>query len=223
MSGAPLVVLEGIDGSGKGTQARRLREALEARGLRVGSLTFPQYEANRFGRLVGRFLNGEFGPLDAVAPELAALLFAGDRRESAPELARLRDACDVVLLDRYVASNVAHQASRVDGARRRTLVEFLDWLEHEHNGLPRPDATVWLDIPPDLARRRVAAKDARDYTEREADIQEDDPGHLAGAAAVYQSMAGDQGWVRVTAVEDGRERTADEIAADVLAAADAAL
>lgn len=220
---APLIVLEGIDGSGKGTQAARLHASLTAEGLRVGRLAFPQYEANRFGRLIGRFLNGEFGELSDVAPELAALLFAGDRLESAPRLRDLRAAHDVVLLDRYVGSNVAHQAGRCDGPRRDELIALLDWLEHEQNALPRPTLTVWLDLPTEVARRRVTMKDARAYTEREADIQEADGEHLRRAADVYRSLCDGEGWTRIDTVPQGRELSEDEVAALVREAVDSVL
>ena len=219
MSGlAPIAVLEGIDGSGKGTQVEALDRRLSASGVRVGRMTFPQYDANRFGGMIGRFLNGEFGSLEQVAPELAALLFAGDRLESRPAIEQKRSACDVLLLDRYVASNVAHQAGRLDGERRDQLVLFLDWLEHDLHGLPRPDVTVWLDLPADVARQRVAAKAARTYTDREADIQEDDAEHLNRARAVYETLAGGERWARVDTVPDGRAMSVDEVSDAVEAA-----
>ena len=213
-----LIAVEGIDGSGKGTQTARLRDALSARGLKVGTLTFPQYEANRFGRLIGQFLNGRFGSLDDVPPELSALLFAGDRLESKPRLLSLLDECDAVVLDRYVASNIAHQAGRADGERAAELADFLLWLEFELHGLPRPDVTVWLDLPTDIARRRVAMKAAREYTDREADIQEDDAAHLTRARDAYERLSTQPGWHRIDTVPGGVELSEDEVAAAILAA-----
>ena len=213
-----LIAIEGIDGSGKGTQTVRLRDALSARGLRIGTLTFPQYEANRFGRLIGQFLDGRFGSLDDVPPELSALLFAGDRLESKPRLLSLLAECDAVVLDRYVASNIAHQAGRADGDRAAGLADFLLWLEFELHGLPRPDATVWLDLPVDVARRRVAMKAARDYTDREADIQEEDATHLGRARAAYQRLSAEPGWHRIDTAPGGDELSEDDVAAAVLRA-----
>ena len=215
-----LIVVEGIDGSGKGTQTQKIRDALGERGLNVGSMTFPQYEANAFGGMIGRFLNGGFGPLDAVAPELSALLFAGDRFESKPQLLSQLEGCDVVVLDRYVASNIAHQAGRVDGKRREDLIRFLAWLEFELYGLPEPDLTVWLDLPVEIARKRVALKAAREYTDREADIQEEDLGHLARASAVYEQLASSSGWARIDTVPDGVELSEGEVTDRILTAVD---
>lgn len=210
MSGR-LIVLEGIDGSGKGTQAERLVGRLRDAGRRVATLTFPQYEANRFGGMIGRFLNGEFGTLDAVPAELAALLFAGDRLESKPQLLRLLQEHDDVVLDRYVASNVAHQAGRVSGPRRQSLVSFLDWLEHELYGLPRPGLTFWLDLPVDVAAERIRRKTARSYTDRASDIQEENADHLTAAREVYAGLATAQAWHRVDTVPDGQALSAEEV------------
>ena len=115
-----LVVLEGIDGSGKGTQARLLVDALARRGFTARLFSFPCYDETFFGREVGRYLNGAFGDLHSVPPEFAALLYAGDRLEKRDELlVALRDA-DVVVCDRYVPSNFAHQAARTGEAIRKS-------------------------------------------------------------------------------------------------------
>src|SRR5436309_12852628 len=102
-----LIAIEGIDGSGKGTQARRLIERLAASGRRAALLSFPRYGETLFGRAIGEFLNGRFGTLDQVHPFLASLLYAGDRFESRRLLAELLATHDVVVLDRYVASHLA--------------------------------------------------------------------------------------------------------------------
>jgi dTMP kinase len=117
-----LVAIEGIDGSGKGTQARQLLQRLEADGLRARLLSFPRYEATFFGRAVGQYLDGAFGSLGQVHPFFASLLFAGDRFESRSLLTDALAAHDIVVLDRYVASNVAHQAARLEGPQREQLI-----------------------------------------------------------------------------------------------------
>src|SRR5580704_15426600 len=120
-SSAGLIAIEGIDGSGKGTQSRILVERLRQSGRKVELISFPRYEETFFGRLIGSFLNGQFGTLDQVHPVLVSLLFAGDRFESRPKLEKALATCDVVVLDRYVASNVAHQGAKILGADRETL------------------------------------------------------------------------------------------------------
>ena len=218
---APLVVLEGIDGSGKGTQTRLLAERLQATGRRVETLTFPQYETNRFGALITRFLAGEFGPLDAVPPELAALLFAGDRYESAAKIAAVRSRCDVVACDRYAGSNMAHQGSRVSGQRRTKLLELLDWLEFDLYDLPRPLLTVWLSVTPDVASANIHRRAAT--SSRDIDIAEDDLTHLREAAAVYGTLATQDDWAAITCDDGQTMRSIEVIAEEVFAVVDRGL
>src|SRR4029077_2790190 len=107
-----LIAIEGVDGSGKRTQTDLLSRALVARGISCRSVSFPRY-GSFFGIMIARFLNGEFGELEAVDPHFAALLYAGNRLEAKAELDAALAAGKTVLADRYVASNMAHQGSRV--------------------------------------------------------------------------------------------------------------
>ena len=156
-----LIAIEGIDGSGKGTQAARLREALAARGLKAALISFPRYQETFFGGRIGDFLNGRFGSLEEVHPFLAATLFAGDRLESRRMLLDALAANDVVVLDRYVASNIAHQAGKRDGAERQELTEWILKVEFEVNQLPKPDLAIVLDLPATRAQELIAKKIAR--------------------------------------------------------------
>ena len=116
------VVLEGLDGAGKSTQVRRLRRFFEERGLGVEYLHFPRFDAPVYGELIARFLRGEFGAADEVDSYLVALLFAGDRAGAAAQIRAWLAGGRVVLLDRYVWSNVAYQCAKLRGSddeRRR--------------------------------------------------------------------------------------------------------
>src|SRR5436309_1084797 len=113
-----LIAVEGIDGSGKRTQVERLTLALKARGYSIYSTGFPQYES-WFGKMVGQFLNGDLGSLENVDPHFTALLYAGDRFEAKPKLEAALNNGQIVLVDRYVGSNLAHQTARVTGKARR--------------------------------------------------------------------------------------------------------
>lgn len=215
---ARLIAVEGIDGSGKGTQSRLLADALAAAGRRTALLSFPRYSDTFFGARIGDFLNGRFGSLGEVDPFLASLLFAGDRLESKPVLETALAEHDVVVLDRYVASNVAHQGAKREGAERTELVRRIEHVEFTLNALPRPDVTVWLDLPVPLATTLIAAKAQRDYTDKAADLQEADAAYLARVAAVYADLAAGPGWVRVPCSADGAVRPVETIAEDVRAA-----
>ncbi len=103
---------------GKGTQAGRLVSSLRDSGLNVDTLQFPRYSATTFGSAIGDFLNGRFGALHEVHPQLAAVLYAGDRFESRTLLLQMMEANDVVVLDRFVGSNLAHQSAKLEGDAR---------------------------------------------------------------------------------------------------------
>src|SRR5260370_498511 len=103
-----LIAVEGIDGSGKRTQVELLTLTLKARGHSVYSTGFPQYDS-WFGKMVGQFLNGDLGPLEGVDPHFTALLYAGDRFEAKPKLQSALNNGQIVLVDRYVGYNLAHQ------------------------------------------------------------------------------------------------------------------
>lgn len=212
-----LVVLEGIDGSGKGTQAALLRESLEQRGVRVALLSFPRYQQTAFGRQIGRFLNGEFGSLDQVDPLLASLLFAGDRYESRELICKSLAENDVVLCDRYVASNIAHQAAKRSGEERRELIEWIERLEFGIYQLPPPQLTIWLDVPVAQAQVLIAQKARRTYTDKAADLQEADGQYLKQVYEVYRELSRQNaGWRRVDCLFQNQLREVTDIAAEVL-------
>ena len=211
-------MFEGIDGSGKGTQAARLAERAAKQGRSVATFSFPLYDDNPFSRAIGRYLNGELGVLDDIDPTLSALLYACDRIHARPALVRAVEECDLVVCDRYVASNLAHQGSQLKGEERE---RFLDWLlevEYGELELPRPGLVVLLDAPQTLARELVARKSARSYTELEADILESDAAHGEAAREIYLELARREGWRVVgTARDDGAVRSVEEIAAEIWA------
>jgi dTMP kinase len=213
------IVLEGIDGSGKGTQAARLAETAVAAGRTVASFSFPLYDENPFSRAIGRYLNGELGALEDVHPALSALLYACDRFHARPELERAIEEHDLVVCDRYVGSNLAHQGSQLQGEERERLLDWLVEVEYGEFRLPKPDLVVLLDAHPKLARELVAKKGARSYTSLEADILESDEAHGDASREIYLELARRDDWRVVgTAREDGSVRDIDEIAADIWAA-----
>jgi dTMP kinase len=214
-----LLAIEGIDGAGKGTQAARLAETAAERGRRVASFSFPLYDDNPFSRAVADYLNGEFGTADEVHPELAALLYAGDRFHARPRIVSALEENDVVVCDRYVASNQAHQGGKLAGEARRRLLDWLEEVEYGEFALPRPQLVILLDAPVALARRLVGRKAARGYTTLEADIHEADAVHSSATREVYLELAERDDWrVVSTAGDDGAARDVDDIAAEIWAA-----
>lgn len=218
---AKLVALEGIDGSGKGTQAARLTETLRRTGRRVTLLSFPRYEHTTFGKRIGEFLDGRFGSLESVSPLFAALLYAGDRFESKPVLVSALSHSDVVILDRYVASNIAHQCAKLEGAARDELREWIEHLEFGLYDLPRPHLTLLFDLPAAAARVLISKKSPRSYTDKPADLQEANQEYLERVRGVYHSLAEhDATWKRIDVMANSAFRTIDEIGRDAFSAVD---
>jgi dTMP kinase len=214
-----LVAIEGIDGAGKGTQAARVAETATAAGFSVASFSVPHNDGNPFSRAVADYLTGEFGGADDVHPELAALLYAGDRFHARPQLVAALAESDLVVCDRYVASNAAHQGAKLTGEARTRLLDWLDEVEYGEFALPRPELVVLLDAPVALARELVGRKAERGYTTLEADIHEADAGHSGATREVYLELAARDNWRIVRAAgDDGEPRGLDEVAGEVWAA-----
>jgi dTMP kinase len=216
---ALLIDIEGIDGSGKGTQARRLCDRLVQSGVSTSLISFPRYQETLFGRAIGEFLNGDYGTLEQVHPFLVSLLFAGDRFESKPLLEEALEASEVVVLDRYVPSNVAHQASKCQGPARADLTKRILELEFEVFRLPRPDLVLLLDLPVPMAQELVLRKAARSYTHRPADLQEADGAYLQRVREVYLELARHNArWQSISVCTGDRLRGIDEVSEEIWAA-----
>jgi dTMP kinase len=217
-----LIVIEGIDGSGKRTQVDCLARALSERGVAFMQVSFPRYDGF-FGKLVARFLNGEFGPLAGVDPHFSALLYAGDRLESKPAIEESLASGRAVLADRYIASNLAHQGARVSAEKRDEFIAWLKQLEYGVYGLPAEDLVLYLRMPAAEAHRLAGRRGARNYTAMRRDLQESDVAHLDAASAVYDSLARQPGWVKIECFDpaSGSLRAPTAIHTEILAAIDA--
>jgi dTMP kinase len=214
-----LIAIEGIDGSGKRTQVGLLEKALTAGGHSVYSTGFPQYDS-WFGKMVGQFLNGDFGALESVDPHFSALLYAGDRFEAKFRLETALNQGKAVLVDRYIGSNLAHQTARV---RDEDRPAFIDWIEHlEYNiyNLPREALVLYLRVPPRQAQELVARKSARSYTKNKQDILEASLRHLEDAAAMYDELSRRPNWATIPCFDEtrGAMRPQKHIATEILAA-----
>src|SRR5436305_1652515 len=172
-----LIAIEGIDGSGKRTQVELLASALRAMGHSVCATGFPQYES-WFGNMVGQFLNGELGPLETVDPHFTALLYAGDRFEAKPKIQAALNEGKVVLIDRYIGSNLAHQSARAPAEKRDAFRRWIEHLEYNIYDLPREDLILYLRVPPAEAQKLVTQKSQRTYTPAKHDLLEASLHHL---------------------------------------------
>ncbi len=173
-----LVVIEGLDGAGKSTQVRLMKEYLAGVCRRLEYIHFPRYDAPVYGGLIGKFLRGGFGAIDKVHPQLVALLFAEDRHAAAPQIRKVLAEGGTVLLDRYVCSNIAYQCAKMpDSEGAEDLREWILNTEYGQFDLPRPDLNIFLDVPigfveASLSRHRAGSD--RGYLHGASDIHEAD-------------------------------------------------
>jgi dTMP kinase len=214
-----LIAIEGIDGSGKRTQLEWLKNALAAGGHRTYLTGFPKYDS-WFGDMVGQFLNGELGPLESVDPHFTALLYAGDRFEAKMEIEEALAGGKIVLADRYIGSNMAHQTARVSSEKRPAFLNWIEHLEYQIYGLPRENLVLYLRVPPMQAQRLVAQKSARTYTPATHDLQEASLRHLEDAGRMYDLLSKRANWVTIQCFDAAHHamRAPEEIAAEILAA-----
>jgi thymidylate kinase len=144
-----------------------------------------------------------------VDSHLSALLYAGDRLEAKPEISEALEAGKIVLADRYIGSNMAHQSARVAREKREEFFAWLKHLEYKLYGLPVEDLVIYLRVPVEEAHRLVGLKAERGYTSLKRDIQEADIEHLEQTAMIYERLATEANWVRIdcsSAVGDGADR-----------------
>jgi dTMP kinase len=184
-----LIAIEGIDAAGKGTQAQLLKTKAQSYGLSVEILSFPRYGKTLFAKTIADYLNGKFGDLTSVNPYFSSLLYAGDRFESRNIVTTLSQAHDLLILDRYVSSNLAYQAARVEREDRQEFILWLARIEYGIYNLPRAPLTVYLDVPVELASKMLYKKKQRSYTTETADIYEKDTQYLATCREVYHTLA----------------------------------
>ena len=186
------VVIEGLDGSGKSTQLKMLREYLDRKNMPFKYLHFPRLEEGVYGTLIARFLRGEMGANDQVDPYLVALMFAGDRTDASVLIRDWMEEGFLVIVDRYVYSNIAFQCAKLSVQEERDSLR--DWIlefEFQYNRLPRPDVNLYLNVPLEFTREQL--KNARDgddraYLKGGRDIHEESLDFQEQVQQVYLSL-----------------------------------
>ena len=183
------IAIEGGDGSGKGTQSKLLIEYLRAEGHDVLEADFPRYGQDS-AYYVERYLNGDYGGLNDVPADLGVLPYALDRFAGKDEIiSHLAKPNAIVVSNRYVASNLAHQGTKIDASsERQTFYERTKKTEYDILGIPKPDLNIVLLVPSHIAQANVDKKAARSYTDKKRDIHEADSNHLEKAKANYEEI-----------------------------------
>lgn len=212
-----IIVIEGVDSSGKATQSKILSDRLKNEGKAVISVEFPNYHSTS-SSVVKMYLAGDFGtdPSD-VSPYAASTFFAVDRFASVRgEWKEYFDDGNIVIADRYTTSNMVHQASKLEDTKEKS--EFLDWLyDFEYNvlSLPKPDLVIFLDMPVENARQLMKERANKIDNSSVKDIHERNEGYLQKSYDNACFVAEKYGWKRIKCAIDGKVRSIDDIADEI--------
>lgn len=216
MKKGKFIVIDGTDGSGKATQTKLLVKRLKQEGYKVKTIDFPQYKNNIFGKMVGRYLSGEFGSASEVNPYLASTLYAADRFETKDRIKKwLKNGC-IVIADRYASSNQIHQGGKIKNDDERKI--FLDWLEvmeYKVFKIPKPDGIIYLDVPIKFSINLLKEKKAqlkKNYLKGKKDIHENDLKHLRDAKeSAIKLIKKFNNWTRINCIKKNKLMSIEEI------------
>ena len=211
-----LIVIEGTDGSGKSTQFRMLWEHLQADQVSFQHIVFPRYKEDS-SALIRMYLGGQFGdkPSDVNA-YAASSFYAVDRYASYKmDWGKWYEDGGLVLSDRYTTSNAVHQASKEPEEKQAAFLTWLYDFEYEKLGLPRPDLTIYLDVPTDFTEKLLRSREAN--TNTQADIHEKDIQYLATCRETGRKAAAFYGWTVIDCVKDGAMRSIEDIHREIYA------
>ena len=214
MSGK-LIVIEGLDGSGKATQSNLLYEALLAQGKQVRKVSFPAYESDS-SALVKMYLAGEFGknPNDVNA-YAASTFFAVDRFASyKQDWGKFYEAGGIVIADRYTTSNAIHQCSKLPREEWDSFVQWLFDFEFKLMGIPAPDKVIYLQVDPEVSQKLMTQRYQGDESKK--DIHERDLSYLAKSREAAQYCADKLGWITVKCDDGDAMRSIQQIHKDIL-------
>lgn len=200
MKKGKLIVIDGNDGSGKHTQAEMLRSYFVSIGKKVLPLSFPRYQDTFFGRELRKALDGKYGDFVNLDPHLAALLYVADRWASKPLMKQMITEGGYVICDRYVSANQIHQGGKIENeSEREDFLAWLDQMEFGEYSLPRPDVSIYLDVPPEVSRALMSDKTR--------DIVENNPTYLENShkSAQWLISKRPEDWLHVRCLNDKGE------------------
>lgn len=212
-----LIVIEGTDGSGKGTQIELLAQYLRKKKKNFEVSDFPQYD-NFSGAFVAKYLRGEYGSAEEVGPYRGSIFYAIDRYDKSFDIRKWISKGKTVISNRYVSASMGHQAGKIDNKKKRD--SFLKWLHDlEYNifNIPKPDITILLYVPPEMGQKLVDGKAVRAYVKgKKRDIHEADIDHLKKASEAYVYVAKKYKWAIINCAPGGIMRSRESIHEEII-------
>lgn len=185
-----LIVIDGTDGSGKGTQTDLLLKYLDEKKKKNKYIDFPRYYTSFHGKMVGRYLKGEFGGLNSASPYLTSLFYAMDRLTARDEIIDWLEEGNTVVANRYTTSSMAFQTARIDKSKREEFLKWLYEMEYKEHKLPKEDVVIFLYVPVEISQKLIEKKDGRGYMKgKKKDINEADASYQKEVLKLYLELA----------------------------------
>jgi dTMP kinase len=219
MQKGKLVVIEGTDGAGKGTQLGLLIEYCKTNHVKYGILDFPQYYKTFFGRWIGRFMKGEFGGAKDVPPYIASIPYAADRWQAKEDLELWLAEGKTVFINRYAGSNAVYQSAKLPKSERQDYIDWQFEMEYKVFGIPKEDIVIFLYVPYAVSQQLLATKAARKYmgNNYKKDIHESNTALMLEVEKIYLEFCKKfPYWIKIDCTKNGTILTKDEIHQKIL-------
>ncbi|MDK2908319.1 MAG: dTMP kinase [Candidatus Woesearchaeota archaeon] len=216
-----LIVIEGIDGTGKKTQSNLLIKHLNEEGYKTAYFDFPRYD-NPSSWAIKEFLNGNLGELNQLNPKIISILFAFDRFCASNEIKEALNQGKIAIANRYTTSNMGHQAAQIKNKEEKEkFLEWLENLEYKVYNLPKPNKVILLYMNPDIAqqlieKREIEGKETKGNKGKSRDLLERNKEHLVAAQETYLYVAKKYKWNIVNCSPNGKLRSQNEIHQEIL-------
>lgn len=205
MRNGKLIVIDGIDGAGKTTQIDLLKKYLKGRNIAFEMISFPQYGKNEYAKQIKDYLEGKLGKIEDVEPYFIAKIYAADRLTAKDLINGWLSSGKLVIANRYISASKAHLGANITRDKQEEFLNWLDELEYQINGMPKPDLTILLNVDPKTGQENAL----RDNQE---DIHEKSREHEEKAAKIYLELSQkENNWVVVDCMKDGKMKSKEEI------------
>lgn len=203
-----LIVLEGTDASGKRTQFELLTKKIKKEKYKLITFDFPRYDSY-YGKIIARYLNGQLGDLDKVDPYFISLAYAFDRLEMRDKIKKALKQGKIIICNRYVASNKAHQSARLE--KKEKFIDWLDNLEYKINRMPRPNLTIFLHVPYKISSKLASEERKRKYTKKKKDLHEKDKDYMKRVETIYLRLSKNKNWKKINCIKNNNILSKEEI------------
>lgn len=205
-----LIVIDGIDGSGKTTQIELLGKYLLDKSIPFEVINFPRYGENLYADLVTRYLEGEFGSINEVNPYLISLAFAGDRLLAKEQIEKWLQSGKMVIANRYVSSSKAHMGANLPEEKQQEFAQWIDQLEYKTNGMPKPDLNILLKVAAKIGQKNALKDHLVDMHEKSIE-------HEEKAAQIYLELSqSEENWKVVDCMDNSEMRNKEEILDEII-------